>query len=287
MTTPLIVEEDNLSVAWAVAFLRAIEPGVRGIAPLVVNVTGFRDGDPQEVPDIRECLDGTLMGLKRSLPNGAGRHLYNSNTNANLICPYFWYERAGHDRRAFFDKFRRVYPALRGCNPLNRHGTYFGRMVDDGRSPEAGNQLEHIIKNYVERGVSRPTAMVVDVFDAARDHTTQTRRGFPCLNRVGFTVLGKNKDQLGVTATYPTQYLFERGYGNYLGLCQLGKFMARELGLKLTQFTCTVDIAVLGDVAKSHLRGLEATLRAAPAVQAALAARQAAGVPEEAYAHVG
>ena len=76
MTTPLIVEEENLSVAWAVAFLRAMEPGVRGIAPLVVNVTGFRDGDPQEVPDIRECLDNTLMGLKRSLPNGAGRHLF-------------------------------------------------------------------------------------------------------------------------------------------------------------------------------------------------------------------
>lgn len=283
MTTPLIVEETNLSVAWSRAFLRAMEPGVKGLAPLVLNLTGFRGGDPQEVPEVRNGLDATLLGLRRSLPGGKGRHLYDTHSNANLICPLVWYDRAGHDRHAFFERFRTFYPALRRCNPLNRHGTYFGRMVAYGRGPEDGNQLEHIIKNYVERGISRPTAMVADVFDASRDHTAQTRRGFPCLNRVGFVVIGKHKDQLGVVADYPTQYLFERGYGNYLGLCRLGKFMARELGLELTQFTCTVGVAVLGDIAKRHLRGLEAIVRAVPAVQAALAAL----VSEERYAHAG
>lgn len=279
MTTPLIFEESNLSVAWSRAFLRAMEPGVKGLAPLVINLTGFRDGDPQEVPAIREKLDATLLGLKRSLPDGKGRHLYNCHSNANLICPIHWYEKAGYNRRAFFERFRSFYPTLRGCNPLNRHGTYFGRMVAYGRGSEDGNQLEHIIKNYTDRGVSRPTAMVVDVFDAAADHTKQTRRGFPCLNRVGFNVIGKKKDQLAVVADYPTQYLFERGYGNYLGLCRLGKFMARELGLEFTQFTCTVGIAVLGDVAKQHLRDLEATIR--------IALAQPAPEQGECYAHAG
>lgn len=266
MTTPLFIEETNLSVAWSLAFLRAMEPGAKGLAPLVLHLAGFRGDDPQEVPAVREALDATLMDLKWSLPEGKGRHLCTTQTNANLICPIAWYERAD-DRTAFFQKFREFYPTLRNCNRLNRNGTYFGRMVAYGSGPEDGNQLEHIIKNY-ERGVKRRTAMVAQVFDPSRDHTAEPRRGFPCLNKVSFAPLGDGK--MGLLADYPTQYLFERGYGNYLGLCRLGKFIARELGLELTQFTCTVGVAVLGDVPKRELRGLEAALLAVPAVEAAL-----------------
>lgn len=286
MTSPLIIEETNLSVAWSLAFLRLMERGIEDLSPLNVILSGFHDDDPQELPAVRDSLDATLRRLKWELPDGKGRNLYDTQSNANLICPYRWYERAT-DRHAFFQRFRAFYPSLRRCNPLNRFGTYFGRMVAYGRGPEDGNQLEHIIKNYLERGISRPTAMVADVFDASRDHTTQPRRGFPCLNKVTFVVHGKDKDELGVVADYPTQFLFERGYGNYLGLCRLGKFMARELELKLTRFTCTVGLAVRGKVPKQHLRDLEATIRAVPAVQAALAARQGSIVTEESYAHTG
>lgn len=287
MTTPLIVEEDNLSVAWAVTFLRAMEPGTKGLAPLVINLTGFRDDDPQEMPAIRDPLDATLKRLKWSLPDKKGQHLYSTHSNANLICPYHWYERGGCSRQAFFRKFLEFYPGLRRHNRLNRNGTYFGRMVAYGSGPEGGNQLEHIIKNFRERGVKRRTAMVAQVFDPSHDHTAEPRRGFPCLNKVTFAPLGRGK--LSVVADYPTQFLFERAYGNYLGLCRLGKFMAHELKLELTQFTCTVGVAVLGGVPKQHLRDLAATLRAVPAVQAALArqaARRRAGV-EEAYARAG
>jgi hypothetical protein len=281
----MIIEEANLSVAWSLAFLRAMEPGVKGLAPLVINLTGFRDDDPQELPAVRDSLDATLKGLKWSLPDGKGRHLYDSQSSANLICPIRWYERAGCDREAFLRRFLEFYPGLRRCNRLNRNGTYFGRMVAYGSGPEDGNQLEHIIKNYRERGVKRRTAMVAQVFDPSRDHTAEPRRGFPCLNKVTFAPLGGGK--LAVLADYPTQFLFERGYGNYLGLCRLGKFMARELGLELTQFTCTVGVAVLGEVPKRHLRDLEGALRAVTAVQVALAARQGSVVQKESYVHAG
>ena len=299
MTTPLIVEDDNLSVAWAVAFLRLMERGVEELSPLSLIVSGFRDDEPREHSAIRASLDTTLERLKWSLPKMKGRNLCTTQTNANLICPIAWYERAD-DRHAFFCKFREFYPRLRRSDRLNRSGTYFGRMVDFGGGPRKGkgpeyigpkdgNQLEHIISNY-HLGRSRTSGMVASVFDPTRDHTTQPRRGFPCLNKVTFAVHGRAKDELNVVADYPTQYLFERGYGNYLGLCRLGKFMARELELKLTRFTCTVALAVRGAVPKRELRTLAKTLRGIPDVQAALArqaARYTAGVSEEAYAHAG
>jgi hypothetical protein len=260
-TIPLFVEDTNLSVAWARAFLRVMERGVRGLAPLVVHLTGFRDNEPQESAAVRMCLDDTLRDLGR----------YSCQTNANLICPIAWWDRAP-DRHAFFARFREFYPGLRRWNRLNRNGTYFGRLVAFGRGPEDGNQLEHIIKNFTERGVSRPTAMVASVFDPGRDHTAQRRRGFPCLNRVEFTPLGQGR--VALKADYPCQFLFERAYGNYLGLCRLGKFMASEMGLELTQVTCTVGLAVRGEVAKRDLRDLEAALQAIPEVQTALAVEE-------------
>jgi hypothetical protein len=267
-TIPMFVEETNLSVAWARAFLRVMERGVKAIAPLTIHLTGFQDNRPEESEPIRACLDGTLKSLG----------MYTCQSNANLICPIAWYERAA-DRHAFFKRFLEFYPGLRRWNRLNRNGTYFGRMVAFGRGPEDGNQLEHLIKNYTERDVSRPTAMVVSVFDAGKDHTAQRRRGFPCLNMVQFADLGRGK--LSVNAHYPCQFLFDRAYGNYLGLCQLGRFMAQELDLKLTQMTCTIGIAQRGGAAKRDLRDLEATLRTMPEVRSAITAQEAA------HAHAG
>jgi hypothetical protein len=271
-TIPQFIEDTNLSVAWARAFLAVMGRGVRGLAPLVIHVTGFQNDEPRETAVVRTVLDGTLTRLKQ----------HTCHTVANTIFPQNRWENYLHrglDRHAFFARYRAMYPRLRRRSPENRSGLYFGRMVDYGRGPEDGNQLEHIIKNYVERGIKRPTAMVVNIFEPARDHTAQRRRGFPCLNRVEFTVLGKG--QLAVKADYPCQYLFERGYGNYLGLCRLGKFMARELKLELTQLTCTVGIAMRGEMSKQALSGLEARLRAIPEVRAALA------VQEERHANAG
>jgi hypothetical protein len=268
-TIPLFVEETDLSVAWTRAFLAAMGRGVRGLAPLVIHLTGFQDDEPHETAAVRTVLDGTLDTM--------GGH--DCHTVANTIFPqHTWqsFARRGLGRHAFFDRYRAMYPRLRRRSRENRNGLYFGRMVAYGRGPEDGNQLEHIIRNYIERSVSRPTAMVANIFEPGRDHTAQRRRGFPCLNRVEFTILGKGK--LAVKADYPCQYLFERGYGNYLGLCRLGKFMAREVKLELMQLTCTVGIAMRGQESKQRLQALEATLRSIPGVQTALGVQEACHV---------
>jgi hypothetical protein len=79
--------------------------------------------------------------------------------------------------------------------------------------------------------------------------------GFPCLQQVIFVPLGPSgRNGLMVNAFYATQYMFEKAYGNYLGLCRLGTFMAHYMGLKFVRLSCTVGTAELGD----HIDGTEA-----------------------------
>ena len=61
------------------------------------------------------------------------------------------------------------------------------------------------------------------------------------MQQVAFLPEGKNG--LRISALYPMHYLWGRAYGNYLGLINLGRFMAFEMGLELTGLTCIALIA--------------------------------------------
>jgi hypothetical protein len=55
-----------------------------------------------------------------------------------------------------------------------------------------------------------------------------------------------------VNALYAAQYMVERAYGNYLGLCRLGQFVAHEMELRLARLTCFTGIAEC-EIAKGRL----------------------------------
>ena len=55
---------------------------------------------------------------------------------------------------------------------------------------------------------------------------------------------------------------FERAYGNYLGLCHLGRFMAHEMGLTLSQVVCIATPAAR-DRKKRDLAGLAQQVKSA------------------------
>jgi hypothetical protein len=69
-----------------------------------------------------------------------------------------------------------------------------------------------------------------------------------------------------VNAFYATQYMVERAYGNYVGLCRLGRFVAHELDLPLVRFTCFAGIAEC-EVPKTSLTALLATVDAVAATR--------------------
>ncbi len=238
----MVIDETNLSVAWGKAFLTLWRSNE--VAPLVVTIRGIGGDEPAELPVIRQDLDRTLTGLGKQ----------SCHTVANTIFPHnMWNDTLSGDQ--LFQRYRRLIPSLKR-HPSNRNGLYFQRFIAYGCDKDANgglNQLEQIIKVW-KAGHARRTALQAAVFDPRIDHTMQRQRGFPCLQQVAFA-----KDETGglaVTGFYATQYIVEKAYGNYLGLCRLGRFMAHEMGLPLSKVTCIATPAVRGKVAKYKLNSL-------------------------------
>lgn len=230
MSRALTIEEDNLSVAWARALFSVVDAGE--ISPLTVVIRGFSDGEPKEVPAIRRLADEVL---------GADAKGLSCNEVANTIFPVsLWNPRA--DRQQLYERYLRIMPRVLKYR-RNWYGVYFQRLIAFGHDAayEGGvNQLEHIIQTW-HGGNHRRSALQAAIFDPRKDHTNQPVRGFPCLQQVAFAPQGS--DGLSVTGFYATQYIFERAYGNYLGLGRLGRFMAHEMGRQLTQVSCVASPA--------------------------------------------
>lgn len=241
---PCVISEKNLSVGWAKAFLRAMNPR-KDLAPLVFMINDFEKGEVREDSMIRGLLDRTLKSIGKQ----------SCNTVANTIFPSsLWNPRA--ERGKLFERYLRILPRIRKY-PGNRYGVYFERLIAFGNGGAKVNQLEHVIETYLG-GNHRRSALQTAVFNPFRDHTNQPQRGFPCLQHVTFARCGDRK--LAVNGFYATQFLFERAYGNYLGLCRLGRFVAHELGLELVQMNCTIGIGIL-DVSNQNVQELTEELR--------------------------
>ena len=244
MTKPVLIDRPNLSLAWADAFMTLRSTSGHRLMPLTISFEGI-SGDVIEEPSIRTALDAAL----------AASDMQKVQTVANTIFPQALWRAAKGDRQAFYANYRENFPEYVAMEPnKNRRGLYFGRLiaydvdpkngerlayVPEGTIPENGNQLEFIIQRC-KKGV-RVSAFQASVFDPARDHTAAAQLGFPCLQHVTF-VPDFHDGTLGLNAFYATQQLFEKGYGNYLGLARLGMFVAGETGLHLTRVSCFVGV---------------------------------------------
>lgn len=255
---PDVVHAPDLSTAWRDALERALQRSHRSLAPLLIVVSASGTGDIVEQPHIRRTVDHALLESD----------CYSVSISGSTIFPYKSWIRANKpNRHIFFTWYLTEYlPRLKARDPRNQHGTYFERMIafSGVRTSNATsttivrNQLDHIINDWT-RPRSHPkrprqSALQVSLFDPVKDHTGQSVRGFPCLQQVSFAY--DDSEGLAVNAYYPTQYVFDRGYGNYLGLCHLGIFMAHELGLRFSQLNCYVAQPFVGSISKTAARTL-------------------------------
>jgi hypothetical protein len=239
------ISESNLSIAWAKAFLNLMEHGAGEIAPLVVTVNDISNTAIPETPAIREGLDDELDSKKE----------FHIETVASTIFPKsMWNRRAGRD--LLYNRYMTIWPSIRRCKQNNR-GTYFQRLIDFKKDDTPVNQLELIIRAW-RSGLHRNSALQASIFDPRKDHVRSKMLGFPCLQQIALNPAGTNgRNGLVITGFYATQYIFEKAYGNYLGLCRLGQFMAHEMGLELVGMTCIAAKGKLGYYGKGSLSSLK------------------------------
>lgn len=226
MSKLYVAKSQNLSVAWAEVFFYLMEPGGHDIAPAVITISDFDERSlPRQIPEIQNAIDGVNSQSCRTV--------------ASTIFPNsLWKPDAASSADQLYTRYEKIWPTVKKC-PANRNGVYFRRLTAyqpkrDGQATPPVNQLKHVIDTYMS-GNHRHSALQASIFDPTRDHTNSRQRGFPCLQQVAFGALDGT---LEVTGFYALQHHVPKAYGNYLGLCWLGRYMARQMNLRLTQVTC-------------------------------------------------
>lgn len=245
MSEPMmVIQGKNVSVAWAKAF----EPLSKGadleFAPLSLSFGGITTSEIEEDEEVRHYLDAALVG---------GDHA-EVETVANTIFPQSLWRFAGKNRQKLYELYRKNLPDyVRMAPTKNGRGLYFGRLMGFDMDPKTGtipvgcddaipdgNQLEFVISHC--RSGKRRSMFQLSVFDPRRDHTASSQLGFPCLQHIQLNPDFPSKT-LKLNAFYATQQMFEKAYGNYLGLARLASFIAGEIGLSTASVTCFVGIA--------------------------------------------
>lgn len=225
----------------------------------------------EETDYIRQAADRLL--LSRRMPS--------IETVANTIFPAAMVSHCrSHDE--LVDRYRASYPTLRRF-PGNGAGTYFGRMVayPGGVEGEAFDQLGKIIDRLRQQltqsatmstpyQVNLETAGSADVANADGGNgefgpddagvpaapvyalTDNLIRGFPCMSFVHFQTDGHN---LHAYAHYRYEYLIEKGYGNYLGLARLQRYIADQVALNAGVLTISTGRAQV-DATSTQVRTL-------------------------------
>ena len=263
---PLLIDDTDLSRSWARLLLKVLDGAGTEVAPLILSLSGFaQNGAAVEDSAVRQALDRLLKRKGRLVIDDV----------AFTIFPQRLWEMSRGDRTRLFTLYRTTFPRWQAMNrKANGRGLYFERMVMYGRGPCDGNQLEWILAQSSRKGVRR-SMLQATTFDPGRDHVASAQLGVPCLQQVSFepTTAG-----LVTNAFYATQQIFDKAYGNYLGLAQLGAFMAHEIGMPLARLNVMVGIAKLERITKSDadFAPLVAAAHALVARPAAPAARSGA-----------
>jgi len=264
---PFVIEEHSVSTAYAKLLLHILSHPGNEVAPLVLSIDGFDSGyDIPEDPDVRIEMDKLLAAKgKREVEDVA----------FTIFPQRFWVMAQG-DRAKLFQYYAMAFPFYRARNrQANGRGLYFERLTMYGRGPCDGNQLEWILSQYESRPGVRRSMFQATTFDPGRDHTASALVGFPCLQQVSFVPTASG---LVANAFYATQQLFDKAYGNYLGLAQLAAFMAYEMNIPLARLNVTVGVAKLERISKTD-RALQPLVAAAKACLARPAPQSVRAIP--------
>lgn len=239
MSVPVLIEDNNLSSAWCKVLQHILDNSGNEIVPLILTLTGF-----QEDKVAREQLNANL----------AKNDLDSIEIVSETIFPQSLYQFQETDSAKLFDIYlKNVLPRLKKIDKRNSSGTYFERLIAFGEAKK--NQLSIIIESLKEDSkVKRRSKSQAAIFDPSKDHKNGVFQSFPCLQHVTF--YKSETGGLVINSFYAMQYLYQRAYGNWLGLINLGKFVANETGLELERFNCFIGVEKLDKLTKGKAKVL-------------------------------
>ncbi|MCA9272652.1 MAG: hypothetical protein KDA31_06370 [Phycisphaerales bacterium] len=255
-STPEPIQATSILNAWMSAVNAAMAVANHAMPPLVISIRGGAQSLPADSDRQVAMIDAFLEneGIRR------GSFIASTAQSALTIFPYQLWIRRGKPSAACFCKLcvTQLYPRMKKINSLNKYGTYFQRMmgypIPSSTKGETVGQLEHVIDLMAVTNYRyKESSLQMPVFHPMLDHTNQRRRGFPCLQQVGVSWTG---DGFALNAFYPTQYLVDRGLGNYIGLTHLGMFMAHESGRAFVQLNIYVGSPTIAPARKSDVKAL-------------------------------
>ena len=226
------VTGSSLTEAWREAVRLAIANHGR-VTGLTVVINGIENGRPAEDLRFRDRLNELLDHHGHASVETVSRTIFPIGL-WNPLAP----------RAQLYQRYFKILPKLRAC-PRNRKGHYFERLTNfPGAKGGSGfNQLEQIMSAYLA-GTHRVSALQACLMNPLTDLNNSPYLSFPCLQQVAFIPDGSS-GSLAVMGFYPMHYLFQRAYGNYLGLINLGHFMATEMRLTLSRMICVAGAAQL------------------------------------------
>lgn len=245
------VEEPDVTSAW-IAACRALDRRDNKARTGYHTVVRIGDATLDDL-QFRKDLDRVRIS----------KDLHPTETVASTIFPTALANRCtSHGELAA--RYRRLYEAARRF-PGNQRGTYFGRLVDypganGGRIDQIGKIIDRLTQQNAKAG-AMTAAYEVDIAhpddtDPAPEDAVTTAgalvhapdrdnflRGFPCLSHCSFQL--DRDGALHCAAFYRSHFMFERAYGNYLGLGRLTQYVARRAGLRPGTLTVIAGYAQL------------------------------------------
>lgn len=270
-----LIEASDISTAWVKAMDYLLDQG--GKTPnLIMCVAPSGVGD--EIPAVRRTFNVFLEEheSKRVRP---------IKKVADTIFPRdFYHGGPGKEARDH------LYQMQRNASKIERRfikcGTYFDRLMDwpstkDAKTEVDRNQLERLVQrmrshrtkgrrngNAYELAVSIPQTTPeinsdniesgdLRVQDPILD---QRIMGFPCLSHISLTLFD---GRLDMTAQYRNQHFITKAYGNLVGLSDLQRFIAAEVGCDVGELVCVATHADaeigLDSIGIQEIRSLVAT----------------------------
>jgi hypothetical protein len=232
---------------------------VEGLAVLLaaggeaVNFTVAIADPTAEEPAVRAVVDAFIDARRAAQRRSAER----VSTVANTIFPESWYiEHLGEGAEKHLYELAAESTSVTRRHRASRRGTYFERFVAwPLQNGESFNQLDQVVQrlraahdrgqrrgNSYEMGLTTPTdeAVAAPVFVGGRDRQII---GFPCLSHTSFSL---QKGVLHLAAMYRSHEYIRRGYGNYVGLGRLLRFVANQSGWPVGELTCMSASVTVG-----------------------------------------